>query len=235
MLNAADKMSKIPKLLDLIGQKNFRIIPSVFPSINFFEELVDPNEMETLWEIESLTNERLRQNAGDIFLVAPSDRMSGAGSSIVMAAFTHIGNPSRFTDGSFGIYYASLTQETAIRETVYHRERFLRATKEDACEITMRLYEGQIIQPLHDIRSKSYHNLHHPSDYQESQLFGKKLRETLSWGLIYNSVRHQNGLCIAAFRPPAISVPVPTSHFRYVWNGERISEVLDTRSIFCFA
>lgn len=222
------------KQVELRDQKQFRIIPSVFPPINFFEDLVDPLEMETLWEIESLTNERIRQEIGDIFLVAPEDRVSGPGSSVVMAAFTHVGKPSRFTDGNYGVYYASFSYETAIKETVYHREQFLRATNEDACEITMRLYEGTVVKPLYDVRSVEFGKIHNPNDYAESQLFGRELRESKAWGVVYNSVRHAKGQCIAIFRAPAISIPMQISHFRYVWNGERIVQVFDTRSIMCF-
>ncbi len=223
--------SSLPKQIYLTDQVQYRIIPSVYPPINFFEDLVDPEEMETLWEIESLTNERLRQEAGDIFLVAKEDRVCGPGSTVVMAAFTHIGKPSRFTDGSFGIYYASLTRETAIRETVYRREQFLRATQEEACEVTMRLYEGKIKKPLYDVRKplSTYRELHHPEEYAISQSFGKTLREKNAWGLLYNSVRHVGGQCVAMFRPPAVAIPKPLAHLRYVWNGKNIVEVFDAK------
>lgn len=224
-----------PELVELRNQKQFRIVPSVFPTMNFFEELVDPSEMEILWEIESLTNDRLRQEVGDLFLVPPEDRVSGPGSSVVMAAFTHIGKPSRFSGGNFGIYYAGLSRETAIRETVFHRECFLRATQEEACEINMRLYEGKIMKPLHDLRITQFIDLHHPDNYIPSQSFGAELRKTNSWGLIYNSVRHKGGHCIAAFRPPAISVPKAIAQLRYVWNGEKIIAILDAKPVLCFA
>ena len=231
MRNVVKSMSAEPNKIELKLQKQYRIIPSVYPPINFFEDLVSPDEMEVLWEIESLTNERLRQETGDIFLVPPDDRISGPGSSVVMAAFTHIGRPSRFTDGSFGIYYASLSQETAIRETVYHRERFLRATAEEACELSMRLYEGKILKTLHNVKEARYQDYHHPYDYSLSQQFGKRLREEKSWGLLYKSVRDLEGDCVAIFRPPAISIPKQLSHLKYVWNGERIIEVLNTKSL----
>jgi hypothetical protein len=227
-------MQKLPKQINLKDKKQFRIIPSVYPPINFFEDLVDPAEMETLWEIETLTNERLRQEAGDVFLVKSADRVSGPGATVVMAAFTHIHRPSRFTDGSFGIYYAGLSRETAIIETVYHRALFLRATQEDACELTMRVYEGKILKPFHDLRSPTFKKFHHASEYSHSQAYGRQLRDLDSWGLLYNSVRHPDGLCIAALRPPAISIPTPTSLLRYAWNGEKITEVFDTKSLMQF-
>lgn len=232
MLNADGKqMIKIPNLVDRNNQKQFRIIPSIYPPINFFENLVDSSEMEVVWEIESLTNERLKQETGELFLVSPEDRISGPGSSVVMAAFTHVSKPTRFSDGSYGIYYAGLSQETAIKETVHHREKFLSATKEGPLELTMRVYEGTILKPLHDIRGNEYKLLHDPNSYKESQPFGRALREKKSWGLIYNSVRHHRGICIAAFRPPAISIPAQIAHLKYIWNGNKITEVLDTYSV----
>lgn len=224
-------MSDLPKQTDLRSQTQFRIIPSIYPPINFFEELVDPAEMDTLWEIEGLTNERLRQEVGDIFLVPAADRVCGPGSSVVMAAFTHLSKPTRFSDGSYGVYYASLSEETAIRETVYQREKFLRATSEAAAELTMRLYQGTIEKPLHDLRGKKYHSLHVADNYLESQAFGRVLRDSQSWGIIYHSVRHKNGICVAALRPPAISIPTQISHLKYIWNGKRIIEVLNTQTI----
>ncbi|MCW5589840.1 MAG: RES family NAD+ phosphorylase [Legionellales bacterium] len=216
---------KNPSLIDLSGTKHFRIIPSLYPPINFFEKLVDASEMELLWEIEGLTNERLLEETGDIFLVKKEDRICGKGSSVVMAAFTHIHKKSRFTDGKYGIYYAGLNRETALRETIYHREKFLQATAEKACEITMRCYKGKITKPLHDIRAKKYQSLHDPHSYTVSQEFASKMRAQNSWGLIYNSVRHPQSNCIALFRPPATTIPIQTDHLSYVWDGTKITSV----------
>src|SRR5580700_11430212 len=96
MQNVDGEMLQLPNLIDLPNQKYYRIIPSAYPPINFFEDLVDPSEVQTLWEIEGLTN---------IFLVAPEDRISGEGSSLIMNAFTHLSS-TRFSDGSYGVYYA---------------------------------------------------------------------------------------------------------------------------------
>src|SRR5688572_3602751 len=82
--------------------KIFRVIPSKFPPINFFERVVPPEQMEAAWYLESLTNDRLRDETGDINLVPKADRVAGPGASVVMASFTHLGNSSRFSDGSFG-------------------------------------------------------------------------------------------------------------------------------------
>lgn len=46
--------------------------------------------------------------------------------------------------------------------------------------------------------------------------FARPLREGGAWGLLYNSVRLSGHECVAAFRPPALSLPVQGQHFRYV-------------------
>jgi hypothetical protein len=213
--------------VDLTDTSHYRIIPSVFPPINFFEALVDADEMETLWEIENLTNDRVREEIGDLLLVSPEDRVSGPGASVVMAAFTHVGRPSRFTDGTFGIYYASLEKDTAICETSYHREIFLKSTNEDACEVTMRMYQAKINKPLFDLRDKRYAQYHHPDEYSVSQKLGDEYKRKNAWGLVYNSVRKSTGQCVALLRPPATTIPVQVEHMRYVWNGEKISSVFN--------
>jgi RES domain len=220
------------KLINLNWKKQFRIIPSKFPPINFFEKLVDPHQMEALFVIESLTNDRLREEVGDLSLVKPEDRISGPGSSIVMAAFTHIGNPTRFSDGSFGVYYASKEIKTAIKETIYRRSQFLSYTAEKPGNITMRVYCGKILKPLHDIRTEHYKILHHPEEYHLSQNFGADLKKLNSWGMVYRSVRDAGGECIAALRPPAISIPVQTKHLIYEWNGNEIARVYEPNTLY---
>ena len=190
--------------------------------------------MEAAWFVESLTNDRLRAETGNIGLVAIEDRISGPGASVVMAAFTHIGKASRFTNGTYGVYYAAHHIETAIRETVYHREQFLKLTQQEPLEICMRVYRGKILKPLHDVRGAVYENLHDPKDYIYSQQWAKQLRATGANGLVYRSVRHLGGECIAVFRPPTISIPEPSQHLYYVWNGERITHVKQSELVVSF-
>jgi hypothetical protein len=218
---------RMPPLSELDWDRQYRIVPSAFPPINFFEKLVEPELMEELFYIEGLTNDRLRDEVGDITLVNAQDCVSGPGSSPVMAAFTHIGVESRFSDGSFGVYYAAESLKTAIEETKFHRARFLTYTREDAGEIDMRVYVGEVAKPLHDVRGADYGHLHDPDDWRLSQAFGLEMRAALSWGIAYRSVRDPGGQCIAALRPPAVSIPRQGPHLSYVWDGAQIVGVYE--------
>lgn len=214
-----------PALTALDWPHQYRIIPTRFPPINFFEGLLSPDLMDELYIIESLTNDRLRDETGNITLIAREDRLSGPGSSPVMAAFTHIGIPSRFSDGSYGVYYASRDVETAIEETKYHRARFLSYTREDPGAVEMRVYIGEVLKPMHDVRDARYDDLHDPDDWSPAQTVGKVLRQQNAWGVVYRSVRHPGGHCIAALRPSAVSIPRQGDHLSYVWDGKNIATV----------
>ncbi len=211
--------------------KQYRIIATHYPPIDFFERHVPPELLDALWALEAQTNPRLQEEAGELHRVAPADRVTGPGASIVMAAFTHVGWPSRFTDGSYGVYYAGRSLETAIRETVHHRELIARDAHLSATEFSMRTWIGTVRKPLHDIRGKAWDALHDtapdPADHPLAQAFGRGLRSEGAWGIWYRSVRHAGGECLAIFRPPAVSLPIQGPHLVYVWNGERITHVYE--------
>lgn len=213
-----------------------RLIPSKFPPITLFDWADSAEELEQIALLEGLTNDRILIECGKINLITKEDWVSGPGSTPIMAAFTHIGFESRFSDGSFGIYYAAASLETAIRETCFHRERFYSASNEKPCSISMREYVGKIDKPLLDITSKDYKEFFNPDPvyYGPSQKFGKKAREEKHWGLMYPSIRDINGLCMAILRPPALTIPAQGCHLKYIWDGQRISEVYKESKIANF-
>jgi hypothetical protein len=220
-----------PPAVRLRWQKIYRVVSAKHPPINVFENIVAARQMDMAWYIEGLTNDRLRDESGVAPLVAPEDRVHAPGASIVMAAFTHIGRPSRFSDGSYGVYYAARTLETAVRETAYHRARFLAATQEAPGEIDMRAYVSRPLKPLRDVRGPKFASLHDPNDYGASQAFARPLRDAGEWGLVYRSVRHEGGECIAAFRPQAVSIPVAGAALAYVWDGRKIAQVYEKSEV----
>jgi hypothetical protein len=212
----------------------YRIIPSRFPPINLFERVTDPADLETVLEIESMTNDRLRDEVGALNLVPPEDRISGPGTSPIMAAFTHLPPyGSRFTDGSFGVFYAGRTLDTAIAETKHHREAFLRATSEPRIELDMRVYAVDLDTMLHDIRGMkdTMAEVYDPSSYAASQALAIEIRTSGSSGLAYDSVRNPNGECVAIFKPRVLSNCRQERHLTYVWDGSSISTVYEKRDL----
>lgn len=210
----------------------FRIIPSRFPPISLFEAIYDsPDELEIAYQLEALTNPRVLQEAGDLNRVPADERVSGPGASIVMAPFTHLSRQTRFSDGTFGVYYAAKSLQTAIEETKYHRARFLAQTDQPDQEIAMRVYSGKLKRRLLDLRPPLYERLLDRADYAPSQAFARELWDVGATGLLYPSVRHPEGICVAVFRPKAVEIPSQRMHLKYVYSraAKAIAQVYEAR------
>jgi hypothetical protein len=227
-----DDITKI-KFTKFNKQKCYRLIPSKFPPIYLFDDVADHNEFEAIYNVQKITNPRLQEEIGEISLVAKEERIYGInGASYIMAAFTHI-NPlgSRFSDGTFGIYYASEQLKAAICETIYHRELFFLATSEPAQEIDMRCLGAYFSGDLLNIANDNFNNLelYSKNSYKLSQKFGIKAKIAHANGIYYNSVRSENGKNFALLRPKIFTECRQESHFGYIWNGRKITEVYEKK------
>ncbi|MDA3922520.1 MAG: RES family NAD+ phosphorylase [Salinisphaera sp.] len=206
--------------------KAHRIVSSRFPPVGIFDTLADPDELDVIEQLETMTNDRRESELGLLNLVAREDRKVGPGTTTIMASFTHPG-PSRFSNGDYGVFYVADSEKTAIRETAFHRQNFLLATQMPACEIEMRRYTCQIVQRLHDgLGNQLPSAVLDPDGYRESQSWGKALRHAGSYGLQYPSVRLSGGICAAIFRPPTVDAVTQTSHYLYRFDGTQITDVI---------
>ena len=168
-----------------------RLIPSRFPPISLFERVAEPADLDVVFAIEALGNPRLRDEIGELSLVPPEHRISGPGTGAIMAAFTHL-NPdgSRFSDGSYGVYYAANDLDTAVAEVGHHRSLFLARTREPAIEIDLRCYRLRVKSTLCELRGRQADHaaLYAPDSYAASQVFGlarrtvAKYREAIGIG-----------------------------------------------------
>lgn len=212
--------------------QTWRIIASRYPPINLFERVSnDPAVWDALIELEQLTNPRLRDEIGQIHLVPAERRVAGPNASWVMAPFTHINVlGSRFSNGTYGVYYAARHLATAISETVYHFGRFATDSDDPPRREDMRVLVGTIDRELHDVNSLIEDHrigILDKDSYRLSQPFANNLRDNNSDGLLYPSVRHDGGQCIAAFWPDVVSIPIQERHLQYEWDGRRVTRHFD--------
>lgn len=212
-----------------------RIIRSLYPPIDLFEDIADPADWPLLLSAEQKTNPRLMESIGTLDLVPPARRVSGPGATWLMAPFTHVSpdRPSRFSDGRFGILYAGAGFETALFETIHHHARFMARTREaPGWTAQFREIVLDIDAQLHDLR------IHDPSlaavfdaaSYAASQPLGAALRAAGSEGVVYPSVRHAEGQCVGLFHPDLARNPRQGRHLDYHWDGERIDLYRDAGS-----
>jgi hypothetical protein len=212
-----------------------RIIRSIHPPIDLFEDIADPADWPLLISAEQKTNPRLMESIGNLDLVPADRRAAGQGASYLMAPFTHVSpdRPSRFSAGAFGVLYAGNSFEVALFETVHHHSRFLVRTNESAGWTSQfREIVLDVEARLHDLRGRDprHSAALDPDDYTTSQALGAQLRILGSDGLVYPSVRREGGECVGLFYPDRASNPIQGRHLDYHWDGARVDLIRDFSS-----
>ena len=205
-----------------------RVILSRYPQIHLFERVSSPRDWEVLYAVESLTNPRLRDEVGDIRLVAPEDRVYGDGAYWIMAAFTHPpadGRGGRF-NRDFGIYYCATEESVAIAESAFHRARFLRESRIEKTTQEMRVIRAHLGPvTLQDVRQLVGHAIYEPDEYGVAQGLGYALRDASSYGVHYQSVRVDGGECCGVVRAKALSDAIHWRFLRYHYEQGSIIKV----------
>ncbi len=196
--------------------------------------MASAEDFDALYALESMTNDRIRDEVGDISLVPAAERKFGPGSSSIMAAFTHL-NPqgSRFSDGTYGVFYCARERDTAIHETRYHSGLFMQATQEPPMRLQMRLYAVKVSGEVVDLRAAAQAEpcIVDPGDYGYAQGLGRKLREQNVQGILYPSGRHPGGECLAALRTGILHNCRHSAYLEYNWNGWAIDAVFEVNRL----
>ncbi len=216
----------IPRLSRVRWQRTFRLIRSIYPPIDLFEDIADTADRQLIADAEAKTNPRVRDEIGAIHLVPRARRVSGPGASwAIMAPFCHVSRdrPSRFSDGSYGVYYAGDRFDVALAETMFHFERFMAATDEEPATADYLELISRIDADLHDLRDKAaFESALDADDYTAAQSLARELhRNHASNGIVYPSVRYTAGEAVAAFWPDVAGIPLQGRHLCYRWDGRR--------------
>ncbi len=203
----------------------YRLVRSIYPPIDPFEDIANPADRQLVAAAEAKTNPRVRDEVGAVHLVPPARRVSGPGARWAMAPFCHVSRdrPSRFSDGSYGVYYAGDRFEVALAETVFHFERFMEATDEEPATADYRELVNRVDAKLHDLRdSDVFKAALDPADYTAAQSIARELRGNhASDGIVYPNVRYAGGEAVGTFWPDAAGIPVAQRRVCYRWNGRR--------------
>jgi hypothetical protein len=212
-------------------RRTYRLQTARHPPVDPFERIAPEEDRGSLNELQRMTDPTARQDIGRISLVPLSRRVFGPGAAALMWPFAHPSkdNASRFSDGTYGVYYAGHAFETALREVAYHRARFHASTGDEPTRTNFRTIVAGVDKVLDDIRAGDWSQLldPDPARYAAPQAFAADLREAGSLGIVYPSVRHRAGECIAAFWPNVMMAPAEGKRIALQWDGVAISAWFD--------
>jgi RES domain-containing protein len=212
-------------ILSLVRRNDtHRLIPSRYADAGSVLARIAESEehLEELFAIDALTNARV---------LGEADLLPGIGIHelvfdvpnyhIINAAFTHA-HPlgSRFNGPNRGAWYAAFAVETAQAEVAYHKAVDLSEIDHFYDEVTYDDYLADFSAEYHDLRGESgFADCLDPNSYIASQQLGAELLQMGSLGVVYPSVRHAGGVCMACFRPALVANARKTSTYRFTWTG----------------
>jgi hypothetical protein len=147
--------------------------------------------------------------------------------------FTAIGFPfrnwqaSRFSDGSFGVWYGCGSLQTTVLETAYHWLNGLLSDAGFDKSIVVgerAVYDIACDAALLDLRPllAKHSALTHKTDYRVAQSVGARVHREGHPGLLTASVRHAKGCNYVVFNPGVLSNPRLRCHLTYRLDGNWI-------------
>lgn len=134
---------------------------------------------------------------------------------------------SRFSDGSFGVWYGSESVETTVFESAYHWYRSLLSDAGYDRQVVIaerKVYSVACSAALLDLRKAavSHPDLLHPSDYAFCQSLGTRIHREGHPGLLTQSVRRPAGENLIIFNPGVLSNPRHNCQLTYRLDGQQI-------------
>jgi hypothetical protein len=200
----------LPHVSRLLQDDTHRLIPSAYDEDTVLHRLTtDSEDLTALFELEGATNERLLGEAGLLPGITVRELVFGLSYfHIVNAAFTHA-KPfgSRFNGPERGAWYAGFSLETAGIEVAFHKSEELREINwQDKETFLYADFLADFRGEFHDIREDfGFAKCLDATGYASSQKLAEELLEKGSAGIVYPSVRHSVGTCVACFRPALVN------------------------------
>ena len=182
----------------------------------------DDEELRAVMDLEGATNDRL---------IAYQQRLPGIGleelvfgvphAEVINASFCHA-HPlgARFSSPERGAWYAAFDVATSQAEVGFHKAVQLAEIGRFDDSVTYDEYLADFSASFHDLRSaRGFRACLDPRSYVESQALAERLLAVGSLGIIYPSVRHSGGMCVACFRPALVGNVRRGKTYRFTWKG----------------
>jgi hypothetical protein len=180
-------------------------------------------DLREIFDLDHATNERLLGENNLLPGIGIHELVFGVPYyRVVNAAFCHA-HPlgCRFNGPDRGVWYAAFELETAQAEVAHHKWLELVEVNWLNEEVSYDDYLADFSAELHDIRGGGkYAACLDRDSYVESQGLAQRLLEAGSLGIVYPSVRHPEGTCLACFRPALVTNVRKSRTYLFQWAGQ---------------
>ncbi len=215
-----------------------RLIPSRYlpGGDSVLAEIADDDaHLQAIFELDAATNDRLHAENHRWAGIGPEELVFAVPhAAVVNASFCHA-NPlgSRFSGPDRGAWYAGFDLETSQREVAFHKAVQLAEVGRLEDSVTYDDYLADFSATFHDLRRarRAFRDSLDPNSYERSQQLAEALMSEGSLGVVYPSVRHDGGTCVAAFRPALVMNVRKAKTYRFTWTGTPVPKVTIERTV----
>ena len=183
------------------------------------------DELALLAEIESATSGRLIAEERGLGALSADELVHGVPHArFINASFAYAKprEPMRFSPANRGAWYAALGVETCLAEVGHHLSKAL----DDAGDFNAVVEYVEMLASMSglfvDLRPVPGHPSLNPDPavgYPAGNAIAAMARAEGHNGIIYPSVRHAGGTCIAALWPNVVQSVVQGAMYRLTWSG----------------
>jgi len=182
----------------------------------------DQGHLDDIFDLDHATNDRLLAENGLLPGIGAHELVFGVPNyRIVNAAFTRA-HPlgSRFNSPDRGAWYAAFAIETSQAEVAFHKATEYAEIGRFEDSVTYDDFQADFSAELHELRGdEAFAACLAPGSYGDSQDLAVRLLDRGSLGIVYPSVRHAGGTCLACFRPAIVGNVRRRETYRFTWSG----------------
>lgn len=180
-------------------------------------------DLQAVFALDMATNDRLAAERQLLPGIGLEELVFGVPHApVINATFCHA-HPlgGRFNGPDRGAWYAGFELETSQVEVAFHKSVQLAEIGLFEDSVTYDDFLADFSASFHDLRkARGFRTCLDPSSYVDSQLLAEELLDGDSLGIIYPSVRHSGGTCLACFRPALVTNVRRTETYRFTWTGD---------------
>jgi hypothetical protein len=190
-------------------------------------ELVGEDALEDLAEIEGATSGRLKTEQSGSSQIDARELVFGIPhAKFINASFSYWlpAQLNRFNGPGRGAWYAGYEFETSLQEVSYHMTRELSNVGDfhatvDYAEM-FASFVGDFVHVGGVSPSPDYLSPDPAIAYRAGNVFADDVRNAGHLGIVYPSLRHAGGTCLAALVPHAVQSVAQGRVVRLIWSGK---------------
>lgn len=212
-------------------QRTVRLVSTARLRPPVLEDIVTPDLLADLYEIEGATSGRLNgQWRGTHGIEQTEFVYDVPHAHFINASFAYAkpAKPNRFNDGNRGAWYSALCVETCIEEVKFHIIEELSNIGRFDTRVEYAEMHASFAGSYLDLSVANDHECLNPSPeigYPAGNAIAEAARSKGINLIRYPSVRHVGGTCFAALSPHVVQSVAPGDVWEMTWSGQREPKV----------